>query len=140
MRPLFVTLVYSLSLQDQIISFVYLLRKSSCTHVNWSYQSQKTPVKDAMWWNCIHCLTIKRLNTLQTISFWANSFIIIILIVYYCHISWHVNGQDKTSLATRTNLTSELNLEVIKTVDVNCTADNGFGVDSKIATITALCK
>ena len=34
MRPLFVTLVYSLCFQNQIISFVYLSRKSSCHTCN----------------------------------------------------------------------------------------------------------
>lgn len=53
-------------------------------------------------------------------------------------ISWYVNGQEKTSLAIKTNLTSNLRLKTVKDAVVNCTADNGFGVHWKTAKITVL--
>lgn len=53
-----------------------------------------------------------------------------------------MNGEDKTGLAIQKNFTSELRFKAtIEAVTVvNCTADNGFGVDWKTGEISVLGK
>lgn len=58
---------------------------------------------------------------------------------YYIH-SWQVNGEDKTGSAIQKNFTSELRFKVVENAVVNCTADNGFGIDWKTGNISVLSK
>ncbi|KAL9950262.1 hypothetical protein ACROYT_G042737 [Oculina patagonica] len=53
-------------------------------------------------------------------------------------ISWQVNGQDKTGSAIQKNFTSELHFKAITDAVVNCTADNGYGMDWKTGNISVL--
>lgn len=51
-------------------------------------------------------------------------------------IRWQVNGQD--AKANQTKFISELTIKAVKSTIVNCTADNGFGLDWKTAKINVL--
>ena len=58
----------------------------------------------------------------------------------YCFYSWLVNGVDKTDSAIQKNFSSELRFKAMENAVVNCTADNGFGIDWKTGNISVLSK
>lgn len=51
-----------------------------------------------------------------------------------------MNGQDRTDTAIQKNFTSELRFKATVDAVVNCTADNGYGVDWKTGNISVLSK
>lgn len=57
-----------------------------------------------------------------------------------CFYSWQVNGVDKTYFAIQKNFSSELRFKAMENAVVNCTADNGFGIDWKTGNISVLSK
>jgi len=60
--------------------------------------------------------------------------------IHYCFHSWQVNGEDKTDSAIQKNFSSELRFKAMGDAVVNCTADNGFGIDWKSGNISVLSK
>lgn len=51
-----------------------------------------------------------------------------------------MNGEDKTDSAIQKNFSSELRFKAMGDAVVNCTADNGFGIDWKSGNISVLSK
>ena len=60
------------------------------------------------------------------------------MFIFHCINSWQVNGEDKTYLAIQKNFTSQLQFKSNIDAVVNCTADNGFGVDWKTGNISVI--
>ena len=58
----------------------------------------------------------------------------------HCFHSWQVNGEDKTDSAVQKNFSSELRFIAMEDAVVNCTADNGVGMDWKSGNISVLSK
>ena len=58
----------------------------------------------------------------------------------FCFYSWQVNGVDKTDSAIQKNFSSELRFKAMENAVVNCTADNGLGIDWKTGNISVLSK
>ena len=51
-----------------------------------------------------------------------------------------MNGEDTTDSAIQKNFSSELRFKAMEDAIVNCTADNGFGIDWKTGNISVLSK
>ena len=82
-----------------------------------------------------------RVISLSVVSVVVNDIYVSLTIdIHDCFHSWQVNGEDKTDSAIQKNFTSELRFKVVEDAFVNCTADNGFGIDWKSGNISVLSK